>query len=532
MPDNNQNQTAAIPEKISPDVLILIPEDSARFYKMAPFDLLGKVLQVGMVDPTDVKAQEALNFLVSQLGLIVKILKISETDWQRAMEQYKGIKQEVSQALEELERGLTKEKLTLGEEVDAGKKETEIDAPIIRVVTTIIKNGVEFRASDIHIEPSFEKVRIRYRIDGVLATALTLPLSVHQAVISRVKILSNLRIDERRVPQDGRFRSRLGDKEVDFRVSTFPTAAGEKVALRILDTSQGVRTLPDLGVMGRNLETMKEAIHKPFGLIFITGPTGSGKSTTIYSILKILNTDGVNIVTLEDPVEYYIEWVNQSQIRPEIGYTFGSGLRQILRQDPNVIVVGEVRDNETATLSIHAALTGHIVLSTLHTNNAIGAIPRLIDMGVEPFLIPSSLNLVAAQRLVKKLCPDCRKEVAAPERAKEIITNAIASMPEGIKKDLKVKDPIKIYEPQGCPQCNDKGTRGRIAVFEILAMTSELSQIIASGVSEDKLVAEAKRQNMITMFQDGILKVLDGIIGLEELIHVVSVEDVEAKIKK
>jgi len=344
--------------------------------------------------------------------------------------------------------------------------------------------------------------------------------------------LSNLRIDERRVPQDGRFRSRLGDKEVDFRVSTFPTAAGEKVALRILDTSQGVRTLPDLGVMGRNLETMKEAIHKPFGLIFITGPTGSGKSTTIYSILKILNTDGVNIVTLEDPVEYYIEWVNQSQIRPEIGYTFGSGLRQILRQDPNVIVVGEVRDNETATLSIHAALTGHIVLSTLHTNNAIGAIPRLIDMGVEPFLIPSSLNLVAAQRLVKKLCPDCRKEVAAPERAKEIITNAIASMPEGIKKDLKVKDPIKIYEPQGCPQCNDKGTRGRIAVFEILAMTSELSQIIASGVSEDKLVAEAKRQNMITMFQDGILKVLDGIIGLEELIHVVSVEDVEAKIKK
>lgn len=526
MANNNQNQLS-IPEKISPDVLILIPEDSARFYKMVPLALTGKILQVGMVMPEDVKAQEALNFLMSQIGLIVKISKISENEWQQVLNQYKGIRQEVSQALEELERGLTEEKLALGEEAAPSKEAAELEAPIIKVVTTILKNGVESRASDIHVEPSFEKVRVRYRIDGVLATVLTLPLAVQQAVVSRVKILSSLRIDERRVPQDGRFRVRLGNKEIDFRVSTFPTTAGEKVALRILDTSEGVKTLPDLGISGRNLEVMNEAIRKPFGMIFMTGPTGSGKSTTIYSVLKILNTEAVNIVTLEDPVEYYIEWVNQSQIRPEIGYTFGSGLRQILRQDPNVIVVGEVRDNETATLSIHAALTGHIVLSTLHTNNAIGAVPRLIDLGVEAFLVPSALNLVVAQRLVKKLCQECAKEITAPERARKIIMDAIESLPDKIKKSLKIKDQIKIYEPQGCPQCNMKGTKGRIGVFEMLAMTPELGKIITTGISEDKLMEETKRQDMITMFQDGIIKVLDGIIGLEELIQVVSIEVVE-----
>lgn len=523
---NKAKQTAAaVGEKIPSDVLILIPEDSAQFYKMVPLELAGRVLSVGMVDPDDLRAQEALNFLTSQLGFVAKVFKISEAQWQKAMDQYKGIRREVSQALEELEKVVTEEELlTSG---GPAAPEDEFEAPIIRVVTSIVKNAVDSRASDIHIEPSFEKLRVRYRIDGVLATILTLPLAVHNAIISRVKILSNLRIDERRIPQDGRFRSRLGNKEIDFRVAVFPTTAGEKVTLRILDTSTGVKTLPELGITGRNFKVINEAIHKPFGMIFITGPTGSGKSTTIYSVLQILNTDAVNIVTLEDPVEYYIAGVNQSQIRPEIGYTFGSGLRQILRQDPNVIVVGEVRDNETATLAIHAALTGHVMLSTLHTNDAIGGLPRLIDLGVEPFLLPSSLNLLVAQRLVKRLCPDCKKETAASESAKKIIIDTIESLPPEIKKDVKIKEPIKIFEPQGCVLCNNKGTKGRVGIFEMFAMTPELAKITSEGVTEEKLQAEAKRQNMVTMLQDGILKVLEGTIGLEELVQVVNINDTE-----
>jgi len=509
-------------KRILPDVLILIPEDAARHYKMVPLALSGNVLDVGLVNPDDVKAQEALNFLASRNGLMAQVFKISEDEWLKLMEQYAGLGEEVGEALEGLRRELAQEREKVGlSEALKGKKEQE--APIIRMMETILKHGIESKASDIHIEPTMNKLRVRFRLDGTLQTVVVLPVEIAPAIVARIKILSNLQIDETRRPQDGRFTAKVGEKEVDLRVAILPTARGEKAALRILDPTIGLRTLPDLGITGRNLGVVERGIKKPFGMILMTGPTGSGKSTTIYGILQILNTEAVNIVSLEDPVEYYIDGVNQSQIRPELGYTFATGLRQILRQDPNIIVVGEMRDSETAGLAVQSALTGHLVLSTLHTNDAIGVIPRLIDMGVEPFLLPSALNVALAQRLVKRLCLDCKKEVEPSEAAKKLILKTIESMPEEARPKIK-KEGLKIYKAQGCPKCGNKGTKGRIAVFEILEMTPQLEHIIISEPSESKILTESQRQGMTTMLQDGITKVLEGIIGFEELIQVVNVE--------
>ena len=514
-------------KRIPPDVLILIPEDAARHYKMIPLNLSGNVLDVGLVEPDDVKAQEALNFLASRNGLVAQVFKISEEEWSKLIEQYAGLKEEVGEALEGLRKELAeeKEKVGLPEGVKGGREQ---EAPIIRMVETILKHGIESKASDIHIEPTMNKLRVRFRLDGTLQTVVVLPVEISPAIISRIKILSNLQIDETRRPQDGRFTTKVGEKAVDLRVAILPTARGEKAALRILDPAVGLKSLPELGITGRNLEVVERGIRKPFGMILMTGPTGSGKSTTIYGILQILNTDMVNIVSLEDPVEYYIDGVNQSQIRPELGYTFANGLRQILRQDPNIIVVGEMRDSETAGLAVQSALTGHLVLSTLHTNDAIGVIPRLIDMGVEPFLLPSALNVALAQRLVKRLCPDCKKEIEPPERIKKIILDAVETMSEQSRPKIK-KESFKIYKAQGCPKCNNKGTKGRIAVFEILEMTPQLEEIIISEPTESKILAESKRQGMITMLQDGVTKVLEGIVGFEELLQVVNVVNDDSK---
>ena len=510
--------------KISPDVLVLIPEDSARFYKMIPLALADNILDVGLVNPDDVKAQEALNFLAARSGLAARVFKISENDYEALIKQYAGLGEEVGEALEGLRKELAEEKAALPETI---KLTQEQIAPIIRMVETILKHGIESRASDIHIEPTANRLRVRFRLDGVLSTVVVLPSEIGPAIVSRVKILSNLQIDETRRPQDGRFTTKLGEKTVDLRVAVLPTARGEKVTMRILDPSVGLKTLPELGITGRNLEVLERGYRKPFGMILMTGPTGSGKSTTIYGILQILNTEAVNIVSLEDPVEYYVDGVNQSQIRPELGYTFATGLRQILRQDPNIIVVGEIRDSETAGLAVQSALTGHLVLSTLHTNNAIGVIPRLIDMGVEPFLLPSSLNVALAQRLVKRLCPDCKKQTVPQESIKKLILYSIESMAAAFRPKIKPEE-IKIYKPVGCPKCSHKGTRGRIAVFELLEMTPQLENIIISKEpSESKILEEAKRQGMITMFQDGILKVLDGIIGFDELLQVVNIPEEE-----
>jgi type IV pilus assembly protein PilB len=397
------------------------------------------------------------------------------------------------------------------------------EAPVTKIVAVIIRHAVESRASDIHIEPFEDRVRCRFRVDGVLVTALTLPKNLDSAVVTRIKILSDLKIDETRLAQDGRFSTRLNDRKIDFRVSTFPTKNGEKVVMRILDPLSGKVDLPDLGLDGRALEVMTQGMAKPFGAILITGPTGSGKSTTLAGMLKRMNTDDINIVTLEDPIEYYVDGVNQSQVHEEIGYTFAAGLRHILRQDPDVIMVGEIRDRETASLATQAALTGHIVLSTLHTNDAIGAIPRLIDMGVEKYLLPSTLNVAGAQRLLRKLCADCKLETKANPAETVILENAIKDMPASYQKELLSKDGYTIYKPNlenPCKQCGGKAFKGRIGIFEMMEMTPECEKIILGNISETALREEAKRQGMITMFQDGILKVLKGGVSLEELLEV------------
>jgi type IV pilus assembly protein PilB len=342
-------------------------------------------------------------------------------------------------------------------------------------------------------------------------------MELAQPITSRVKVISNLKIDETRIPQDGRFRAKVFDRDIDFRVATFPTPLGEKIAIRVLDPQAGLKNFDNLPFQYKNLELVKAGLDKPFGMVLITGPTGSGKTTTLYSFLQRLNQVDVNIVSLEDPVEYFVSGINQSQVRPEIGYDFASGLRQILRQDPDIIMVGEIRDNETAGLAVQAALTGHIVLSTLHTNNAAGVIPRLIDMKVEPFLVPVSLGLVIAQRLLGTLCPDCKKAEEASAPLQAIIARALADLPAEITS--KYSTPYKIYHAKGCNTCNGKGVFGRGAIYEVFQMTPQIEEIINTGLTTQKITAEAKRQGMITLRQDGVLKSLDGLHAIEEVIR-------------
>ncbi|MCK5490622.1 MAG: type II/IV secretion system protein, partial [Candidatus Pacebacteria bacterium] len=379
------------------------------------------------------------------------------------------------------------------------------------------------KASDIHIEPNEDDLRVRYRLDGILHNSLVLPKRISAAVVSRIKILASLKIDETRKPQDGRFRFDLSsggniEKSVDLRISTFPTVNGEKIVMRILDTSSDINDLESLGIWKRGLRIINENIEKPFGIMLVTGPTGSGKSTTLYAMLKTLNKEGVNIVTLEDPVEYFMKGINQSQIQTEIGYTFSSGLRSILRQDPDIIMVGEIRDKETAELATHAALTGHLVLSTLHTNNATGVIPRLIDMGIEPFLIASALNLVIGQRLVKKICHHCREEYTPSVAILNLLTKELADIPEDQKQDLNLSDGIKLFKGKGCTECKQTGTSGRMGVYEVLSMTPELEAIMSSKITDFEVSKEAKKQGMITMRQDGIMKAILGFTSIEEVL--------------
>jgi len=513
----------------TPDVLREISEETATFYQFVPLRRRDNILEVGMLSPDDLKSREALRFLAQQRNFIPEIFLIAPTDFENILKQYRNLKEEVETALGELEKELAKK-----EGVPERRKEEKTgtilervmaEAPITKIVAVILRHAQEGRASDIHIEPTENNLKVRFRVDGVLYTSLILPKSIQSAVVARIKILCSMKIDETRVPQDGRFHSVIDNKKIDFRVSSFPTFFGEKVVLRLLDTSVGILTFDQLGLQGHNRKAVEAAILKPFGMILLTGPTGSGKTTTLYAILRILNEDAVNIVSLEDPVEYFVEGVSQSQIKPEIGYTFASGLRSILRQDPDIIMVGEIRDSETADLATHAALTGHIVLSTLHTNDAIGVVPRLMDMGVQGFLIPSSLILAMSQRLVRRLCNECKKEIVPPAKIKEIIEKEINSLSEEGKAflaELNINPrEIKIWQAPGCKFCGQKGTKSRIAIHESLYMTPELEKIIIEGVTEAKIKAEAQRQGMVTMKQDGIIKVLQGTISFEELMSAV-----------
>lgn len=508
------------------DVLKEFSEDVVNFYKIAPFEKAGNILKVAIINPEALDALEALKFIAEDKKLILEKYLVSYRDFETIIRNYRTLSGEVGKALESLtEEGAGKE-----EEGGAIKSIEDItaEAPVSKIVAVLVKHAVESRASDIHIEPFEDRVRTRFRIDGILITTLTLPKTLQSAVVTRIKILSDLKIDETRLAQDGRFSTKLGNRRVDFRVSTFPTKNGEKVVMRILDPLTGKVELPELGLDGRSAEVIEKAMDKPFGSILITGPTGSGKSTTLAGMLKKMNSEDVNIVTLEDPIEYFVDGVNQSQVHEEIGYTFASGLRHILRQDPDIIMVGEIRDRETASLATQAALTGHIVLSTLHTNDALGVVPRLIDMGVEKYLIPSTLNVAAAQRLLRRLCADCKLEVKANTAEEKMINEAILDMPESYQKEFLSKSGYTIYKPNlenPCKKCGGKAFKGRIAIFEMLEMSDELEKIILGDLSESALRAEAKRQGMITMFQDGILKVLRGVVSLEELLEIAQAGD-------
>ena len=516
---------------ILPDIAGLIPEDSAKHYNMVPLNKKDEIIEIGMVYPRDMKAQEALEFLSRRSNFSYDVKLITISTFREILAQY-----------EELRKGAGAALGAMGKEDDdenVERKEEEIkaenvekmaeEAPIVRVVSVILKEAVEGGASDIHIEPEREKLEVRYRIDGRLHSSLILPKKIHQAVVARIKILSNLKIEERRLPQDGRFFSEIAGKEIDFRVATMPTTLGEKVVLRVLDSQEGTMTIDELGMRDSTENIVTGGINKPTGMLLATGPTGSGKTTTLYSLLKTLNTEDVNIVTLEDPVEYFMPGVNQSQINHDIGYNFSNGLRQILRQDPDIIMVGEIRDQETAELAVHAALTGHIVLSTLHTNDAVGVIPRLTDMGIKPYLVPPSLNTAIAQRLVRRLCQHCKKEVEPTQRLKDIINHEIETLPSQEKEKINIEN-LTTYQPVGCDQCGGDGFSGRIGIFEALEMTDEMSKLVLDDEGEGPLKEQAFKQGMITMRQDGILKALEGKTSLEVVLK--ATKETKRKIKK
>ncbi|MDD5621240.1 MAG: GspE/PulE family protein [Candidatus Paceibacterota bacterium] len=508
-------------QDISSAILDVIPRDSAEFYKMVPLKKEQEIVTVGMVFPDDLRAQEALKFLSRQQKFEYKICLITLSNFKDIFKKYQSLGKEVSTALEDLGKQLQTKKETISEEEISQATATRIsEAPISKMVAVILRHAVDGKASDIHIEPLKDKTRVRFRLDGSLHSSLYLPKKIHAAVIARIKILSNLKIDETRIPQDGRFSIEMDGQGIDFRVSSFPTMLGEKIEMRVLNSTQRMDSFESLGLGGSALEAIKEASKMPYGMILATGPTGCGKTTTLYILLESLNKEGTNIVTLEDPIEYYIEGVNQSQVKPEIGYTFANGLRNILRQDPNVIMVGEIRDSETADLAIHAALTGHIVISTLHTNNAVGVIPRLIDLGVKPFLVPATLRVALAQRLVRRSCQSCKTKIVPDDKTKEMILQEIAGLPSEVKKKYNLNNNFTIWHSPGCNLCGRTGYSGRMGIFEVLKVTKEVSDIILAQPDEKKLAQEAEKQGMITMRQDGIIKALEGLTSVEEVIRV------------
>ncbi|MCL5008906.1 MAG: GspE/PulE family protein [Patescibacteria group bacterium] len=505
-------------EQVPANVLALIPQESMNFYNFAPFELKDQVLKVAVTNPTNLSALEALEFLGQKQNFQVQLYLASDSSVDTLIGKKKNLKRVVGEALKNIQISDAGQARPVQEKKQEQPGVIE-DAPIIKIVEVILSNAIEGNASDIHIEPSEKDVRVRYRIDGILHTSLMLPKSVHPAIISRIKILSNLKIDESRLPQDGRFHMEVAKKSVDLRVSILPLIYGEKIVMRILDKTGSVPTLDQLGVRGLALKWIEENIRKTHGIFLITGPTGSGKSTTLYAILSILNTAVVNIVTLEDPVEYFIEGVNQSQINPDIGLTFAAGLRSILRQDPNIVMVGEIRDKETAEIAVHAALTGHLLFSTLHTNNAIGAMPRMIDMGIEPFLLVASVNVVMAQRLVRKVCQYCKKEEPLTKGVEEEIRKHLVGVPKDYIEGFDPKT-LKIYKGEGCDKCGHTGYAGRFGIFEVMPVTTEIQDLILGKSSVHKIYEEAFKLGMITMKQDGIIKLLRGETTMDEIIRV------------
>ncbi len=501
------------------EVLLYIPEESAIHYRLAPLYMEDGVLVVGVNDPDNIQIREVLNFVSTKYDIPYKFVFMLDADLKKAHEFYSNLKGEVTDALVTLEG-------ELDAEIEAGVKEAsaseggnkmehiEEDAPVTKIVATILRYAVDGSSSDIHVEPTDEKVIVRFRVDGELKTSLELPLNVHAAVVARVKILSSMRLDEKRKPQDGRFSAKFDGRKIDFRVSIFPTSHGEKVVMRILDNEKGVRTLESVGISPYLLDTIRKIIKEPYGIILISGPTGSGKSTTLYAMMSEIDRLTKNVLSLEDPVEYNMKGVSQSQVRPEIGYTFADGLRAALRQDPDIIMVGEIRDKETAQLAIQAALTGHLVLSTIHTNNAIGVIPRLIDMGVDPYLIAPTLKLAVAQRLARRVCEGTGKEEAISNSVKMMMDESLKTLPQKYHNRIPTNKTIVHPEPStGCTS----GLKGRVAVMEALEISDEIQDLILHNASEDQIFQVARKNGFMTMKEDAIIKALQHTIPYEEM---------------
>ena len=502
---------------VEPEALNRVPENVARRYHLFPFgiDRVTNTLRVAMANPLDLSAEE---FVERKSGFRVAPYMATQSDVTAAInERYaQSLSSEVVAALKDtgdLNQTRMADSTQIGQVIR--------EAPIAKIVSTVLEFAIKARASDIHIEPLEDKTRVRYRIDGILQEKLVLPKKVHDAVVSRIKILSGMKIDEKRIPQDGRFNFRVGTDDVDLRVSTLPEVHGEKIVMRLLTKALKVPTLPELGLRGRALKVLEAAVLVPHGIVLITGPTGSGKTTTLYAILNIINTPKVNIVTLEDPVEYQIAGVNQVQTNPQAGLTFASGLRAFLRQDPNIIMVGEIRDKETADLAIQASLTGHLVFSTLHTNSSSGALPRLLDMEAEPFLLASSMTAVMAQRVLRRICPTCKKSYSPLPEVVADIKVVLGSYFSGWLQQQKIEESqLQLYKGEGCEQCEDTGYLGRVAIFEVLSVNDKIGKLILERAAASAIEKAAVEDGMLLMKQDGYLKVLEGVTSIEEVLRV------------
>ena len=509
-------------ETISIDILQIVPELIAKKYNIVSFEKTGTNLKVAMLNPEDL---QTIDFIKKKTGLKIVPCLTTRESIQTALHQYeKSLKAEFGDILtgDIKPDGESRDEENL-EQVAAG-------LPIIRIVDTLLKHAILESASDIHIEPDEKEVHVRYRIDGVLHDAMTLPHDVAAGIVARIKVLSNLKLDEHRLPQDGRFKIQNDEYKISFRVSMLPVFDGEKIVMRLLDESSKGLTLEKMGLTGTALEAVHREINKPNGMILVTGPTGSGKTTTLYTVMDILNTPEVNISTVEDPVEYRMPRVNQTQINPKVGMTFAAALRSLLRQDPDIIMVGEIRDQETLEIAMHAAMTGHLVLSTLHTNSAAATLPRMLDMGAEPFLIASTVNVIVAQRLIRRLCVECRKAYTLDKKEVESLGKSydidaifeyLKNDPVGKKFIEKAKnwEEITMYKPVGCDQCGGEGYRGRNGIYEVLPMDTDIRKLVTQAATTEDLENQAKKNGMSTMAEDGFLKIIQGITSLEEVMR-------------
>ena len=503
-------------ELIPTDVLRYVPEKSAKHYNFVP---IGKNaegdLEIGVVDPDNLAAKSAIEFIANNNNIGYTLVLIPQEYFEFVLKSYSGVKGEVKEALGILE---DQDQVQSAQNIiqDTATSKFIEDAPITKIVSNILKYAAEKRASDIHVEVSAEDVSVRYRIDGQMTRDLVLPRNIHSAVVARIKILSKIKLDEKRVPQDGRFSANLLDRKIDFRVSTFPTYYGEKVVMRLLESDRGAMNINELGLTSDNFEKIKNAISKPYGIILVCGPTGSGKTNTLYSLLNELDKEGKNIISLENPIELNVPGVSQSQVHPEIGYTFATGLRAVLRQDPDIIMVGEIRDSETAQLAVQAALTGHMVFSTIHTNSASDVVQRLVNMGVEPYLIGPTLVATVGQRLAQTIAPDSGKEVPIPLTTKELIKDSVKDLPTKIQEPFLAQETIYDAVPS---EEYPNGTKGRIGVFEVLEMNRELEEIILKDPSSLAIHDEARKNGFITLKEDAMLKAFSGTIPASEIMR-------------